>query len=527
MQSFRVLPIKTIGKRTAGLKHEMVRLARSASKMLACSQRRASLARVARAAGLFVLVAGVPASAQTPETTDTADASTPVQSSCPRPAPAFTQLTYDEDNRYFSNSNCRAQFLDRLKFIPLRGDDENYYLSLGIFTRDRGEYFSHPDLGSGSTGNAYLMQRYFLHMDLHLGERFRFFGELASSLETGRNGGPRAGLDEKQLYVHQGFFDIGLWQSDKNSLTLRAGRQEMVLGSENFVSTRDGRNIRRSLTGFRLTWVKGDWTIDTFAMRPTLDNPGDFNDSPNHASSFWGAYAVRPFAFLPRGNVDLYYFGLDLKSVHFDGRGTGREQRETIGTRLWGTTERWDYNDEFTYQFGWFGPVDDIRAWAISTETAYRVDSNSLKPRFALRAMSFSGDQNPSSGTLGTFNSIFEKGPYFSYAEVFARRNLIALQPYVELHLSKTVTLTPNPAFFWRESPRDGLYTVGNAVIISGQNSNARYIATQASAQLRWKMNRNLTWFTEYAHFFPGEFLKQSTPGSNMNFWTGWLDIRY
>jgi hypothetical protein len=330
-----------------------------------------------------------------------------------------------------------------------------------------------------------------------------------------------------QSYVHQGFFDIGLWQSGKDSLILRAGRQEMVLGSENFVSTRDGRNIRRSLNGFRLTWVKGDWTIDTFAMRPTLDNPGNFNDPPNHASSFWGAYAVRPFAFLPQGNVDLYYFGLDLQNVHFDGKGSGREQRETIGTRLWGTTEHWDYNDEFTYQWGWFGPVDDIRAWAISTETAYRIESNSLKPRFAFRAMSFSGDQNPSSRTLGTFNSIFEKGPYFSYAEVFARRNLIALQPYVELHLSKTVTLTPNPAFFWRESPRDGLYSVGNAVIISGQKSNARYIATQASAQVRWKMTRNLTWFTEYAHFFPGEFLKQSTAGTNMNFWTGWLDIRY
>jgi hypothetical protein len=39
--------------------------------------------------------------------------------------------------------------------------------------------------------------------------------------------------------------------------------------------------------------------------------------------------------------------------------------------------------------------------------------------------------QFPSSRTLGTFNSIFEKGPYFGYAEVFARRNLIALQPYV------------------------------------------------------------------------------------------------
>jgi hypothetical protein len=298
------------------------------------------------------------------------------------------------------------------------------------------------------------------------------------------------------------------------------------LGSENLVSTRDGRNIRRSFNGFRLTWLSGDWTVDAFALRPTLDNAGMFNDPPNHATSFWGVYAVRPFRVLPHGNIDLYYMGLDNQNVPFDGKGSGREQRETIGTRLWGTTEHWDYNDEFTFQWGWFGP-DDIRAWAVSTETGYRTDSVSLRPRFGIRAVAFSGDQNPSSRTLGTFNSIFEKGPYFSYAELFGRRNLIALQPSVELNLSRTVSLTANPAFFWRESARDGLYSIGNAVLVSGQGSSARYIATQASVQLRWKMNRNLTWFTEYAHFFPGEFLKQSTPERNINFWTGWLDIRY
>ena len=82
-------------------------------------------------------------------------------------------------------------------------------------------------------------------------------------------------------------------------------------------------------------------------------------------------------------------------------------------------------------------------------------------------------------------------------------------------------------SFFWRESTSDGLYAVkGGAVLVSGQKNTASYIATQASVQLRWKMNRNLTWFTEYGHFFPGEFIKQSTPGRNINYWTGWLDIR-
>jgi hypothetical protein len=417
-------------------------------------------------------------------------------------------------------------FLDRLKFIPLRGTDDDYYLAFGVWIRERGEYFSNVNWAATPPGSAYSMQRYLVHGDLHLGERFRFFAELASSLEYGRNGGPRPGLDYEKLFVHQGFFDLGLWRSGKDGLTLRAGRYEMLLGSGNLVSTRDGRNIRRSFNGFRLTLLIGGWTADAFALKQTVDNPGFFDNPPDHASDFWGVYAVRPFPVLPQGHVDLYYIGIYNQNVPFDGKGSGRERRQTIGTRLWGTTGPWDYNDEFTFQFGSFGP-DDILAWGVSTETGYRIDSVLLSPRLGIHAGAYSGNQNPSSGTLGTFSSLFEKGPYYSYAELFARRNLIALQPSVELELGKAVTLTVNPAFFWRESTRDGLYSIAGTVVVPGQSSTARYIATQASVQLQWQVNRNLTLFTEYAHFFPAEFLRQSTQGRNINYWTGWLDVRY
>ncbi len=401
---------------------------------------------------------------------------------CTSASAQLPAMTYEEQVQDLANPACRTSPLDSIKFIPL-GKDENYYLSFGFWIRERGEYASNPNWSDHPPGNVYQMQRYFLHTDLHLGERFRFFGELATSLVDGRNGGPRPSLDEEKMYVHQGFFDLGLWKSGRDSLTLRAGRQEIAFGSQNLVSTRDGRNIRRSVDGARLTWVKGDWTVDLLAARPTLESSDYFDNPPNHSQSFWAAYAVHPFRFLPRGNIDLYYMGLDNKSVAFDGKGTGREQRETIGTRLWGTTEHWDYNDEFTFQWGWFRS-GDIRAWAV------------------------------------------EQGPYFSYAELFARRNLVALQPSADLKLTKTVSLKFNPAFFWRESTSDGLYSVGNAVIVPGSKSNARFIASQASAQLRWRMTRNLTWFTEYGHFFAGDFLKQSTPGKSINYWTGWLDIR-
>ena len=478
-----------------------------------------------RKSSLFVLL--VACSCGWGQTTQ--DVSSPTQnppSPCAGASAKLPQMTYDEDDRYLADSECRTNFLDSIQYIPLGKNNENYYVSFGFWIRERGDYTSNPNWSNVPSGNLFLMQRYFFHTDVHLGDRFRFFGELASSLVDGRNGGPRPRLDEEKMYVHQGFFDLGLWKSGSDSLTLRAGRQEIALGSENLVSTRDGRNIRRSVDGARLTWVDRGWTIDVLALRPTLENAGYFYNPPNHSQAFWSVYGTHAFGLLPSGNADLYYMGVDNGSVPYNGKGTGREQRETVGTRLFGKTEHWDYNDEFSFQFGSFR-TDAIRAWAVTTEHGYRMESTRLKPRFGLRALALSGDRNPSGHTLGTFNSIYEKGPYFSYAELFARRNLVALQPSATLEMPKSVSLTFNPAFYWRESTSDGLYDVGNSVIVSGLKSNARYIASQASLQLKWQMNRNLTWFTEYAHFFPGEFIKQSTVGHNINYWTAWLDIRY
>jgi hypothetical protein len=104
---------------------------------------------------------------------------------------------------------------------------------------------------------------------------------------------------------------------------------------------------------------------------------------------------------------------------------------------------------------------------------------------------------------------------------------LVAVPPSANLELGKSVSLLFNPGFFGRESTNDGLYTVGGAVIVSGLKSNAQYIASQASVQLPWQMTHHLRWFTGYGQSFPGEFIKQATPRRNINYWTGWLDIRY
>jgi hypothetical protein len=200
-----------------------------------CRAPKPSTAAVVRAhhvVGLFVLLlASAAARAQSVKETDAGCSSTSMK---------LPQMTYHEDVQYLGNAECRTSFLDSIQFIPLSAEGEDRYLSFGFWIRERGEYVSNPNWSDSSPGNAYLMQRYFLHADLHLDERFRFFGELASSLLNGRNGGPRPGVDEETIYVHQAFVDLGLWNSGHDSLTLRAGRQEAALGSENLVSRQYG-----------------------------------------------------------------------------------------------------------------------------------------------------------------------------------------------------------------------------------------------------------------------------------------------
>src|SRR5438874_1430352 len=86
--------------------------------------------------------------------------------------------------------------------------------------------------------------------------------------------------------------------------------------------------------------------------------------------------------------------------------------------------------------------------------------SAELRPRFGLKADIASGDRNLADQTLGTFNALFPKGAYFSEADLLGPYNLMDLHPSVELHLTKSLKLTPDADFFWRQSTHDGIYGI-------------------------------------------------------------------
>lgn len=451
--------------------------------------------------------------------------SIPIIESQPR-VRTYHLLREDDDWSFLSDPARRQDFWDPIKYIPLRSGRNDWFLSIGGEARYIWEQIGNDNLGQQPFMNGYFNQRYMFYLDVHYGKHVRSFVELKSGVNSYRIGGPRP-IDEKKLDFQAAFFEVRAGE-DRHWIKFRVGRQEMEYGSGRLIDVREGPNVRLSFDGFKVKSGIGPWQIDYFALRPDLDKPGFFDNAPNHAVGFWGIYGVRPLK--KNLTLDTYYLGLDRKAAAYN-RGVGHEMRHSIGARLClpvaDSKPGWDFDDEALLQLGSFGTAN-IRAWTVASETGYRLTTVPLKPRFSVKADISSGD-DPRTNTLGTFNPLFPKGNYFGVLATAGPGpiNFIDVHPHVETALPHSVTASVDWIFQWRESLRDGVYSVPGLLIIPAGKSNARFVGHRPGTEVRWQANRHLWFQADYGIFYAGKFVKETQPGRNLNYWALWAGYKF
>jgi len=239
-------------------------------------------------------------------------------------------------------------------------------------------------------------------------------------------------------------------------------------------------------------------------------------------------YGIRPLK--KNFTLDAYYLGLARKAAAFN-RGVEDEVRHSIGVRLSRpiaqTKPDWDFDYEALWQFGSFGSAS-IRAWTVASETGYRFPTVPMKPRFSAKADISSGD-DPRMNTLGTFNALFPKGNYFGVLATAGPGpiNFIDLHPHVETALPHNVTVSVDWIFQWRQSLRDGVYSVPGLLIIPAGKSDARFVGHRPGTEVHWQANRHLWFQADYGIFYAGKFVKESQTGRNLNYWALWAGYKF
>ncbi len=414
---------------------------------------------------------------------------------------SFKLMRFDES--YSQLADSARTFYNRVKYTPLSKNGTTY-ISFGGSARAEYVDFNNEDWGRLGIGhNNFLLQRYDLHADLHLGERFRLFGQLRSAWESGRKNGPRP-IDEDHLNLQNLFVDTKIISTDKSNLTARLGRQELDYGSGRLISVREGPNLRLYFTGGKLMYTRANAQIDAFVMMADTVNTGVFDNKPSREINLSGLYSK--FIVKKAANLDLYYLGIKRDAAAFE-EGVQNETRHTVGTRIWKYGGGFIYNFEAALQWGTFG-AGKITAWTGSADIGYLFEGLKYKPSLNLRNDYISGDRKSGDGNLQSFNPLYPKGGYFGFSPQIGPVNLIDIHPYVTLNPNAKMVVQADVVLNWRYSLQDGLYRPSGGFNLPGATSSKRYIGTAYLASVVYNFNKFVSLNAGVQYFKTGAFIK-------------------
>jgi hypothetical protein len=425
--------------------------------------------------------------------------------------PPIKALRAEENYRVlFKNDTLRnATFLNEVKAIRLNKSN-SIYLSLGGEFRPRWEYLNNKNWSvKESDDESFYSQRIMFHTDLQVGKYIRFFGQLTHGFVS---------LDEPvyvqsdQLDLHQAFAEF-IIPIKESTLKLRAGRQELLLGSGRLMAFRDGPNSRRSFDMARLMLDGKGFNSNLFFGREVKVPDGIFDNNSTNAPYTWGMGITADTKRI-LGNTTVYYIGFDALSVKYND-GVNPETRHTVGLRRFGNLgKRFKYNTELNYQFGKFS-TKTINAFSIEGDWHYNLINTKFKPDLGIKLDYVSGDENQGDDKLGTFNPYFNNPAYFGLITQVAAMNLFDIHPSIKLQTNEKLSVTAEADFYWRASLNDGLYGGSKALLRASNNNQSRWIGWQGGLKLDYEINRYLKLSSETYYFVGGDFVNETGDSNN------------
>jgi hypothetical protein len=266
-----------------------------------------------------------------------------------------------------------------------------------------------------------------LHADWRPNRHVQAFVQLAHHDSEGRSG--FFPLDQGGLDLQQAFMEL---RGGAGSRTqgLRLGRQELVF-SPRFVNPRDGVNIRSAYDGVRGWMVRGPWRVEGFATRPVANAARDFDDEADPGQTFSGLRLSYGFGEKQAWRVVGSAYRIDREAARIAGA-TGPDDRRSWGLRVFGAQNGWDLDVEGYRQTGRFAGRE-IQAWGGGADAGWTARDARWSPRFGVRVLFGSGDDDPADRTAKTFMGPFARPPCCADPLWLAPTNIAVVGPVLSV----------------------------------------------------------------------------------------------
>jgi hypothetical protein len=349
-------------------------------------------------------------------------------------------------------------------------------------------------LGLTAADDSFLLYRTRLWFDTQVNENLSVYAELLDANSTLEQRSPRP-IDENRLDLHQLYIDTTIqenWQA-------RVGRQAFTLGAQRLVSSLDWANTRRVFDGVSVKRNGERFGVNLFWFQPiTIDVSN--SDHTNHAVNLYGAYVNA--AVNEDRHLDLYWIALDNS-----GSGT---KYDTLGGKLTGRGNNWDYEFEGGYQFGDNSDGSDHQAGFTSIGLGKDL-THKIGGSLWIYHDWASGDDTVGNG-FHHYIPLAHK--YLGFMDLYGRRNLHDFNMRRPKNLNERITGMVWYHYSALTNGNDVPYNITMkpfANLASG-SAGSREVDHEIDLTTTIQYNARTKLLFGYSHFFAGQFYS-TTPG--------------
>jgi hypothetical protein len=431
------------------------------------------------------------------------------------PYPRFSVIPFSFFNcdwRYLDDPNNEEHdYLDFLKRIHL-GD--NFLFTTGGEIRVR--YNDERNSRLSGKDNTYTLTRTRAYGDFWYQDIFRVYVEGLDARSSGQRL-PPAVIDIDHADLLNAFVDLKVATICGDPVYVRAGRQELLYGSQRLISPLDFANTRRTFQGGKAFWHSENLDIDAFVVEPVIPNPGHFDSSDDRQifSGLWGTYRPKKDQ-----AIDLYVLNLD-NSNQIKQLGIQRAPTNvtTFGARYFGDYDgRWMWELEPMVQYGSLGDTP-LLADAAAVGGGYCFKCVPTKPQFWVYYEYASGDKNPGNGEVRTFNQLFPFGHYyFGGTDNIGRQNIHDLNAQFVFYPTHWITCLAQYHILSLDSAFDALYNSGgNAIRRDPTGKAGTDVGDLLDLVVNFHLDKHTDIFVQLCHLYSGTFIKKTGPGGDVN----------
>ena len=345
--------------------------------------------------------------------------------------------------------------------------------------------------------------------DLRVNPYLRFYGEFGVGQVDQRSSAATANF-QNDLALQQIFVDL---RGHLASTLLGAmiGRQEFSDGPRQLISLSDGPNLHRSWNGVRLYAHGARARFGAFDLRATRLGRGAFDETVTRAEKLQGlnaSFTVSPGA---GPNTYLEPFWIHSENPAFRvGSRIGRDDRDTVGVRLWGRQGPLRFDWTVARQSG--RSIDDrrINAWGLFGVQSLVLSESGWKPKLTSHIDVASGGGAYGAGALREFNPLYASSNYLGESQFLTLSNLVMVAPGITLSPTPRVTLSLEYGYAWRLQAKDAVYAGGMRAYPGAQNVPGHYIGGLTRLSGSWVLSRRLTLFGNLEHLDAGDVLNRA-----------------